>query len=44
MEDTDTFRDVDESVDSAMSDQESQTKGFAREDTLDNVADVKNEK
>lgn len=41
MPDTDTHRDVNESVESAASDQESQTKGFAKEDTLDAVADVK---
>ncbi|KAI6171557.1 putative serine/threonine-protein kinase [Aphelenchoides bicaudatus] len=35
--DTDTYRDVDESAESASTDQESQTKGFAKEDTLDNV-------
>ncbi|KAI6194581.1 putative serine/threonine-protein kinase [Aphelenchoides besseyi] len=40
MEDTDTHRDVDESVESAMSDQESNTKGFAKEDTLEGCADV----
>jgi len=41
MPDTDTNRDVDESAESAVSDQESQTKGFAKEDTLENVAEVK---
>ncbi|VDM27055.1 unnamed protein product [Toxocara canis] len=41
MEDTDTGRVVDESVESAASEGESQSRGFAAEDTLDNVEDVK---
>ncbi|KAK0405067.1 hypothetical protein QR680_017785 [Steinernema hermaphroditum] len=40
MEDTDTHRNIDESGESADSDEESQTKGFAKEDTLENVADM----
>ncbi|CAD5208697.1 unnamed protein product [Bursaphelenchus xylophilus] len=41
-EDTDTKKDVGESVESAATDDESQTKGFAKEDTLDNVAEMNN--
>ncbi|KAI6229898.1 putative serine/threonine-protein kinase [Aphelenchoides fujianensis] len=40
MEDTDTHRDVDESVESAASDGHSDTKGFAKEDTLEVASDV----
>ncbi|TKR70531.1 hypothetical protein L596_022551 [Steinernema carpocapsae] len=40
MEDTDTYRDIDESAESAASDKESETKGFAKEDTLENVAEM----
>ncbi|KAI6229872.1 Protein kinase domain-containing protein [Aphelenchoides fujianensis] len=42
MEDTDTHRDVDESVESAASDGHSDTKGFAKEDTLEVASDVRN--
>uniref|UniRef100_A0A914RDN6 Uncharacterized protein n=1 Tax=Parascaris equorum TaxID=6256 RepID=A0A914RDN6_PAREQ len=41
MEDTDTGRVVDESVESASSEGESQSRGFEAEDTLENVEDVK---
>ncbi|VDK42407.1 unnamed protein product [Anisakis simplex] len=41
MEDTDTGRIVDESVESAASGSESDSLGFAAEDTLENVEDVK---
>jgi hypothetical protein len=37
----DTNKDVDESVESAVSEQESEANGFAKEDTLDVVADQK---
>ncbi|KAK0419208.1 hypothetical protein QR680_014015 [Steinernema hermaphroditum] len=37
MEGTDTHRDVGDSADSADTDEPSQTKGFAKEDTLENV-------
>ncbi|CAD5223401.1 unnamed protein product [Bursaphelenchus okinawaensis] len=43
-EDTDTKKDLEESVESQASDDESQTKGFAKEDTLDNVAEMNNNK
>ena len=38
--DTDTIKDLDDSVLTEGEDQESETKGLAKEDTLDNVADV----
>ena len=40
MEDTDTRRDIEESAESAATEGLSENKGFAKEDTLENVADV----
>uniref|UniRef100_A0A1I8A6T1 DUF4025 domain-containing protein n=1 Tax=Steinernema glaseri TaxID=37863 RepID=A0A1I8A6T1_9BILA len=40
MEDTDTYRDINDSAESAASDKDSEGKGYAKEDTLENVAEM----